>query len=308
MQNEQPEQSLRDAEAKTAPATGELSSENSTGHVAEQAQPSPAPVVPARISPEPPQTSGTGPNAPVGNGNVSGNPFQRPAAKETTSSPVGTERAYYGTPHQSSPTQPARPAPRPDWNQDPGLQENNPTASAGQSTPDRDEPAGLLDMTDGEVLVQDVDSGAEGRFILTNYRIIYQGHSAEAALFASAAVKDVKSIEFGRKERDTRSAWWGVLGILAAIAVWQVTTNQTVGAAAGLIVGGISALLLADYWFRPHGLILRFGTAGGRVEGPVSGRRMREAEQLAARVQVLARSKSADTSGGTKPAGDNPGI
>jgi hypothetical protein len=178
-----------------------------------------------------------------------------------------------------------------------------------QSTFKQAEPTRLLDMADDEVLVQEVDSGAEGRFILTNRRIIYQGHSTEAALFASAAVKDITLIEFGRKSRDTRSAWWGVIGILAAIAVWQVTTNQAVGAAAGLIVGGISALLLADYWLRPHGLVLRFGTAGGRVEGPVSGRRMREAEQLAARVQLLARSRPAlPTVGPSKPTGSKPGT
>jgi hypothetical protein len=183
------------------------------------------------------------------------------------------------------------------------------TPPVTQSAPKHAEPTGLLDMADDEILVQDVDSGAEGRFILTNRRIIYQGHSTEAALFASAAVKDVTLIEFGRKARDTRSAWWGVIGIIAAIAVWQVTTNQAVGAVAGLIVGGISALLLADYWFRPHGLVLRFGTAGGPVEGPVSGRKMREAEHLAARVQLLARSRPAlPTSGPAKPTVSNPGT
>ncbi len=167
-------------------------------------------------------------------------------------------------------------------------------------------------MADSEELISEVDSGDDGRFVLTNLRLIYQGRTADGAIFSAAGVKDVTAIEFGRRPRDARSAWWGVVGLLAAIAVWQVTTNETIGAIAGAVVAGISLLLLADYWFRPAGLILRFGTPGGSVEGPVSGKRIHDAEALAARVQQLGhpvRAGSGSNPGGTgRPPGGSPGI
>ena len=172
-----------------------------------------------------------------------------------------------------------------------------------------EKPRGLLDLAPTEHLVREVDSGDDGRFVLTNMRLIYRGRSTEGALFAAAAVADVTSIEFGRRARDSRSAWWGVIGMVAAIAVWQVTTNESVGAIAGAVVAGISALLLADYWFRPPGLVLRFGTPGGAVEGTVSGKRVREAEELAAEVQQLRHFGGGQngTGSGRPPASGPPG-
>lgn len=183
--------------------------------------------------------------------------------------------------------------------------QSNIDASDSQSS----EPAGLLDLADSEEVLSEVDSGDDGRFVLTNHRLIYQGRSSGDSVFSSAAIADVTAIQFGRRERDSRSAWWGVVGLIAAVAVWQVTTNETVGAVAGAIVGGLSLLLLADYWFRPAGLVLRFGTAGGSVEGPVSNRRMRDAEQLAAMVQQLKQgSPTGSHSGPATPPGGSPGL
>lgn len=180
------------------------------------------------------------------------------------------------------------------------------------SSPDDDsaKSGGLLDLQESEELMREVDSGDDGRFLLTTDRVIYQGRSSEGSLFATAAVEDVTSIEFGRRSRDSRSAWWGVVGLLAAIAVWQVTTNETVGAVAGAVVGGISLLLLADYWFRPAGLILRFGTPGGKVEGPVSGKRIRDAEEMAALVHRLRQGDrtKASSAGSGIPPGGSPGL
>ncbi len=186
-----------------------------------------------------------------------------------------------------------------------------PAPAREQEAPE--EPKGLLDLYDSEELMCEVDSGDDGRFVLTSQRLIYQGRSSEGSLFSAAAVEDVTAIEFGRRARDTRSAWWGVVGLIAAIAVWQVTTNETVGAVAGAIVGGISLLLLADYWFRPAGLILRFGTSGGPVEGPVSSKRIRDAEILAAQVQQMKQpgqsaGQGSRTGNSGRPPGGSPGL
>lgn len=173
-------------------------------------------------------------------------------------------------------------------------------------------PDGLLDMVEGESIVQEVDSGDEGKFILTTRRLIYHGKSFENSLFSSAAIDDITSVELSRKPRDSRSAWWGVAGAIASVAVWQVTTNETVGAVAGAAVGAISALLLADFWFRPPGLVLRFSAAGGGVSGPVSGKRAHDAEKLAARLQQLRFSsgavEGAKSEGPMRPPGGSPGL
>jgi hypothetical protein len=172
----------------------------------------------------------------------------------------------------------------------------------------------LLDLAPTEHLVREVASGDDGRFVLTNMRLIYQGGSSEGTLFAAAAVADITAIEFGRRLRDSRSAWWGIIGMIAAIAVWQVTPTESVGAIAGAVVAGISALLLADYWFRPPGLVLRFGTAGGAIEGAVPGKRVQEAEELAAEVQRLRCPRSgvsaagSGTPSGSRPPSGSPGL
>ena len=56
-----------------------------------------------------------------------------------------------------------------------------------------------------------------------------------------------------RNSRDRRSAIWSIIGLLAAIGVWQVTRNETVGAIAAAIVGFVSIALLVDYWFSRPG-------------------------------------------------------
>ena len=188
------------------------------------------------------------------------------------------------------------------------IPEDSPDTPRATAEPES-EPAGLLDLMDSEEVLSEVDSGDDGRFVLTNHRLIYQGRSSGDSVFSSAAVEDVTAIHFGRRTRESRSAWWGVVGLIAAVAVWQVTSNETVGAVAGAIVGGISLLMLADYWFRPAGLVLRFSTAGGSVEGPVANRRMQDAERLAAMVQRAGRHGSpASSSSGSTPPGGSPGL
>ena len=142
-------------------------------------------------------------------------------------------------------------------------------------------------MAEGEEVLQEVNSGEEGRFILTNRRLLYHGGAGGESIFSTAALQNVTSVEMSRRPRESRSAWWGLAGAIAAVGVWQVTTNETVGAVAGAIVGAISLFLLADFWFRPPGVILSFHTPGGAVSGPISGKKLREAEQFTARFQRL---------------------
>ncbi len=236
--------------------------------------------------------------APASPGAQSPLPVERVTVPQTNSTPAPV--ASMRNPAPSTPTPATGSTPAPQAAPQTAAQEPEKTAQR----------QGLLDLGASEELMCEVDSGDDGRFVLTNQRLIYQGRSGDDALFSAAAVEDVTAIEFGRRERDARSAWWGVIGLIASIGVWQVTTNESVGMIAGAIVAGISLLLLADYWFRPAGLVLKFGTPGGAVEGPVSGKRVRDAEELAAQVQQLRQQKMPGNRAGSSshPPGGSPGL
>ncbi len=148
-----------------------------------------------------------------------------------------------------------------------------------------DEEPGLLDMLPGESEVLTAPGSGGARFILTNERILYAGGASGG--FAAARLSDVVAVKLDRRERDRRSAIWGFIGVLAAVGVWQVTRNETVGAVVGGVVGFIALVLLADYLFRMPGLVLRFVTPGGVVEGEVDNGDADAAEDLAARVESM---------------------
>ena len=144
---------------------------------------------------------------------------------------------------------------------------------------------GLLDLLAGEETALEAPGAGGSRFVLTNQRLIHVG--GEGSVFAAARLSDVVAVKLERAERDRRSAVWGIIGVLAAIGVWQVTRNEMVGAIAGAVVGLISLALLADYVFRQPGLKLAVMTAGGPIGGAVDSRSVKEVGKLIARMEEL---------------------
>ena len=128
---------------------------------------------------------------------------------------------------------------------------------------------GPLAMLNGEERVAESPGAGGGRFVLTNLRVLYTGGGEDQVVFESARLADVVGVRLERRSRDRRSAVWGIIGLLAAIGVWQVTRNETVGAIAAAIVGFVSIALLVDYWFRRPGMTLTFLTPGGPLGGQV---------------------------------------
>ena len=309
MLNEQPKNEPEPYSSKSD-ASDELSSESTSPSSNEPGAPAPVKEEAARSISHDSDTSLNGPRPEA----VS------PAAPSTPSWSTAAQRPSY-----SPQTEPPTEQPLPSVSSTPAPSSTGPAApmSAGtysyngsstpvETVPEAVAPTGLLDMVEGETIVQEVDSGDEGRFILTSRRLIYHGKSFDNSLFSSAWIEDITSVELSRKRRDSRSAWWGLAGAIASVAVWQVTTNETVGAVAGAVVGAISALLLADYWFRPPGLVLHFSAAGGGVSGPVSGKRAHDAEKLAASLQRLRHNpdglKPVRRDGPMGPPGGSPGL
>lgn len=140
---------------------------------------------------------------------------------------------------------------------------------------------GPLAMLQGEERVAESPCAAGGRFILTNLRVLYTGGGEDPVIFESARLTDVVGVRLERRSRDRRSAVWGIIGLLTAVCVWQVTRNETVGAIAAAIVGWVSIALLVDYWFRRPGMTLTFLTPGGPLGGQV-----RDSDANAAQVFV----------------------
>ena len=132
----------------------------------------------------------------------------------------------------------------------------------------------------GERVVSELDSGGEGYFQLTHARVIFNRGSktrrvdetGDGTVYASVRLKDISSVRISRRPRARRSAAWGVVGLLSAIGVWQVTPDSTIGIAAAVAVALVSLVLIADYWIRPAGVHLEFHTPGGAISGEVGGR------------------------------------
>ena len=119
----------------------------------------------------------------------------------------------------------------------------------------------------GERIISELDSKDAGSFKLTHARVIFRGGAESNSVYASAQLKDITSIQISKRPRARRSAAWGIVGLFAAIGVWQVTPDSNVGVVSAAAVALISLVLMADYWIRPTGVHLELHTSGGSILG-----------------------------------------
>ena len=125
----------------------------------------------------------------------------------------------------------------------------------------------------GERVVSELAPGDGDNFKLTHARVIFRGGPESSTVHASAQLKDISSIQISRRPRARRSAGWGMVGLFAAIGVWQVTPSSNVGIIAAVAVAAISLVLMGDYWIRPSGVHLEFHISGGStIGGEVGGK------------------------------------
>ena len=144
------------------------------------------------------------------------------------------------------------------------------SSTESASATSADQSNGLLP---GERIVSELSSSSEGSFRLTHARVIFSGGANSSNLYGSTQLGDITSVQISRRPRARRSAAWGIVGLFAAIGVWQVTPNSTVGISAALAVAIISLILMADYWVRPAGVHLQFQTSGGAtIGGEIDGK------------------------------------
>ena len=119
----------------------------------------------------------------------------------------------------------------------------------------------------GERVIAELSSSDRSSFQLTHARVIYRGGSDSKSVYAASQLKDITSVQISRRPRARRSAAWGVVGLFAAIGVWQVTPDSGVGILSAIAVALVSLVMMADYWVRPSGVHLEFHTSGGNVIG-----------------------------------------
>ncbi|MBT3942733.1 MAG: hypothetical protein HOF43_08470 [Chloroflexi bacterium] len=139
-------------------------------------------------------------------------------------------------------------------------------ASVGES----DEVIDGFRLTDGESVVDTLEVDGTDRFILTDMRVIYIGGDEDHRNWSFASLSEVTSVEVTRVSRERSSLYWGVLGLVAALGIWQVATNDTVGIVGGIVMAALGALLLWDYYLRTPPSRLLFHADGQPIGGPLS--------------------------------------
>lgn len=135
------------------------------------------------------------------------------------------------------------------------------------------EPNEVIDgfrLTDSESVVETLEVDGADRFILTDKRVIYIGGDEDHRNWSFASLGEVTSVEVTRVSRERSSLYWGILGLVASLGIWQVATNDTVGIVGGIVMAALGALLLWDYYLRTPPSRLLFHAAGRDIGGPLS--------------------------------------
>ena len=116
-----------------------------------------------------------------------------------------------------------------------------------------DEPSVEVEDASAEKLAS-LDALDGQQFALHADRVRLEGGPNSFGAFAIALLPQISGIKVAARPKDRRSLVWGVIGIFAAIGVWQVATNGMVSSFGGLVIGAISLILLGEYFLRPPDL------------------------------------------------------
>lgn len=170
---------------------------------------------------------------------------------------------------------------------------------------DADEVVDGFRLIDGESVVDSLEVDGTDRFILTDMRVIYIGGDEDHRNWSFASVSEISSVKVTRVSRERSSLYWGVLGLVAAIGIWQVATNDTVGIVGGIVMAALGVLLLWDYYLRTPPSRLLFHADGQDIGGPLSRSSETGARSFGDRVfELKSLNASANSNdGSTKTAG-----
>jgi len=146
-------------------------------------------------------------------------------------------------------------------------------------------------LLSGEKIVATLEGDDGARFFLTTARVLHSGGGTTFRRWSSAMIEAASGAELTSKPKDRSSLGWAVLGVLGALGIWQVSTNDIVGIGGGIVIGLISAALAIDYLFFDPGSQLLFHAGSGSVGGPVRDRDVPAAREFADRFFALREAK-----------------
>jgi hypothetical protein len=99
----------------------------------------------------------------------------------------------------------------------------------------------------------------------------FAGGEGARTLWGSIPLAAVTGITIDQRPRDRGLLAWGVLGLVAALGIFAVASNDNVRNLGAFAVAAISGGLLVQYYFRPPGLQLLV-QAGATARGvPIRG-------------------------------------
>ena len=119
------------------------------------------------------------------------------------------------------------------------------------------------------------------RLVLTEERVTVDGDEGGWGGWSVAFLPQIAAVRVspGRKERS--SLVWGVVGVFAAIGVWQVASNDAVSTIGGIVVGAISLALLGEFFFKPPDLNLQIVLGTETIDVDIKRSQADEARQFA---------------------------
>ena len=140
-------------------------------------------------------------------------------------------------------------------------------------------------------------AGTDGYQIrLHEDHVEFAGGEGERTLWGSIPLAAVTGIAIDQRPRDRGLLAWGVLGLLAALGIFAVATNDNVRNLGAFAVAAISGGLLVQYYFRPPGLQLLIQASVSSRGVPIKGSDIASARAFA--IEVLqARDRLASRAG-----------
>ena len=144
------------------------------------------------------------------------------------------------------------------------------------------------DLLPGESLVYSAQTHGDGssEALLTDRRVVLRGAPDAVALFASLRLQEIESVTISRARPNRRSLIWGLIGIGAAIGMWQALDG--VGNMRAIVAGVVvlmSLVLLGDYALRPTDVEVTIrANSGSMMSILFSHSRSSDADKFAAHV------------------------
>ncbi len=157
----------------------------------------------------------------------------------------------------------------------------------------------------GEEAVARLEALHGMRLVLTGERVTVEGDTNGWGGWSVAFLPQIAAVRVspGRKERSTLV--WGIVGVIAALGVWQVASNDAVSAIGGIVVGAISLALLGEFFFKPPDLTMQIVLGTETIDVDIKRSQADEARQFA---NLILETRRRALTAGPSANGAGPGV